>query len=187
MPYKDPALAKAAAKRSYHRRKGSEIHKEKLRRSAEARRQRYKNDAAYKALVDARNAKRRDDPERRRMAVAIAAKWKKNNPGRYEELNRKYLLAQFGITPEQYTAMHEAQGGKCAICAQPETLPNKKRAGARMLAVDHCHATGKVRALLCAACNTSLGQFKEDPALLRAAAAYLERYQVPVIGSHGGK
>lgn len=186
MPYKDPALAKAASRRSYHRRKGSEAYKEKLRRSADTRRERYKNDAAYKALVDARNATRRDDPNRRRKAVAVAAKWKKNNPGRYEELNRKYLLAEFGITPEQYMAMHDAQGGKCAICWQPETTPNRRRTGVRMLAVDHCHTSGVVRALLCSACNTSLGKFREDPALLRAAAVYLEKYRTPVVGKQGG-
>jgi hypothetical protein len=40
--------------------------------------------------------------------------------------------------------------------------------------VDHCHITGRVRALLCQACNTGIGKLKEDPALIRKSADYVE-------------
>jgi hypothetical protein len=36
--------------------------------------------------------------------------------------------------------------------------------------VDHCHITGKVRALVCRPCNTGMGMFKDDDVLLQAAA-----------------
>lgn len=83
------------------------------------------------------------------------------------EMRRKY-----GITREDWIAMHEAQGGLCAICRRkPESWPG--------LHVDHCHETGKVRALLCGPCNTSLGGFQDDPDLLRAAALYVESHRTP--------
>lgn len=54
--------------------------------------------------------------------------------------------------------MLEAQGGLCAICDQPLTVgsgPVKDR-----LAVDHDHATGRVRGLLHVSCNRFLGQLE---------------------------
>lgn len=80
---------------------------------------------------------------------------------------------KFGITLDDYEQMLKQQSGVCAICAQTES--RKTESGRdRWLAVDHNHATGKVRALLCGACNTSIGAMKEDPARLRKAAEYLE-------------
>ncbi len=69
--------------------------------------------------------------------------------------------------------MCAAQKGLCAICGKPETLV--VRGKVRRLAVDHDHLTGRVRRLLCLGCNTGIGKFQHDPALLRAAADYLER------------
>lgn len=79
----------------------------------------------------------------------------------------------YGITTEQYDAMFDEQDGRCAICRLPEQMT---RLGVtRGLCVDHDHETGRVRGLLCAACNFALGKFNDDPARLRAAAEYLER------------
>jgi hypothetical protein len=81
---------------------------------------------------------------------------------------RQYL---YGITPEQYSGMLAAQGGRCAVC-RSDQWPGKGSSPH----VDHDHATGKVRALLCTNCNNGLGSFGDDPARLRAAAAYLEAH-----------
>jgi hypothetical protein len=77
-----------------------------------------------------------------------------------------HLRRRYGITAADADALLAAQGGLCAICrAAP--------AGH----VDHDHDTGAVRALLCFNCNGGLGQFKDDPALLRAAADYVEEHR----------
>jgi hypothetical protein len=73
-----------------------------------------------------------------------------------------HLTRRYGISAEEAAAMFEAQGAVRAIC--------RKGPAAH---VDHDHATGKVRALLCFNCNGGLGQFKDDPELLRAAAEYV--------------
>jgi hypothetical protein len=57
---------------------------------------------------------------------------------------------------------------ECAICHGPSV-------NARRLNRDHDHKTGRERGYLCHNCNIGLGNFKDDPALLAAAAAYLER------------
>ena len=77
-----------------------------------------------------------------------------------------HLTRRYGITAEESDAMFEAQGGLCAIC---RTAPAAH--------VDHCHDTGEIRALLCFNCNGGLGQFKDDPEVLRAAAGYVERHR----------
>jgi hypothetical protein len=88
---------------------------------------------------------------------------------RHHGSTRSYhLKARYGITGEEADAMLEAQGGLCAICGD--------RPAAH---VDHDHVTGAVRSLLCFTCNSGLGNFRDEVALLRAAAEYLERHRRP--------
>lgn len=62
--------------------------------------------------------------------------------------------------------MVEAQDGKCAVCHEEMGSPR----------LDHNHATGKPRRLLCNHCNLGLGHFFDNPTRLRAAAEYLEAH-----------
>jgi hypothetical protein len=80
-----------------------------------------------------------------------------------------------GLTPAQYDVMLASQGGVCALCGNPPNLQAAKQAS--KLHIDHDHATGKVRALLCVNCNLGLGRFFDDPAVLREAALYVERFR----------
>lgn len=110
-------------------------------------------------------------PERRLYAKALCSGcWKaayrkrrgsKDQPSPLAKL--RYHLRRYGLTPEQFGAMTIAQNGRCAICGRD-----------RPLVVDHDHATGRVRGLLCRACNSGIGQLGDDAGTVRLAARYLE-------------
>jgi hypothetical protein len=104
----------------------------------------------------------RENPERK---TKRNKEWIKKNPERYKA---NQLRIKFGITLEQYNELFTAQNGGCAICRA--NGPELKR----QLSVDHCHATGKIRGLLCDTCNVGLGYFKDNQNLLAKAIAYLE-------------
>lgn len=88
--------------------------------------------------------------------------------GKKRVANRKsHLKRTFGISPEDYDRLLAQQGGVCRICTRP---PRQDIS----LHVDHDHESGRIRGLLCFRCNNALGDFDDDPALLRAAATYLE-------------
>lgn len=78
-----------------------------------------------------------------------------------------------GVDAARYQEMLREQGGVCAICQQPETAPDKASGKIKDLAIDHCHDTGNIRALLCSSCNRALGLFNDDVALLAKAQAYV--------------
>lgn len=81
----------------------------------------------------------------------------------------KHLRDTYKMTGEQFDAMMSNQSGRCAICKgePPES---------RYLHVDHCHATGKVRALLCNRCNSMLGNARDSAEILQSGIAYLARH-----------
>lgn len=76
-------------------------------------------------------------------------------------------VERYGLTWDDYHAMLEEQGQCCAICGL-----HQSEVGAPLV-IDHDHDSGKVRALLCAACNRGLGCFRDDPQRLDAASRYL--------------
>lgn len=98
-----------------------------------------------------------------------ARQYRKDNP---DNTKNNDLKKMYGITLSEYEDMWLRQEGQCKICGLPETsvIRGKKIS----LAVDHCHATGKIRGLLCHRCNKSLGSFKDDVSLLERAILYLK-------------
>lgn len=91
------------------------------------------------------------------------------------------LCRKFGITVARWNEMLAEQGGACAICGTTETRPNWRSGQPDAMHVDHDHATGAIRALLCNSCNRGLGIFGDSASRLRAAAAYLERHAAPTL------
>lgn len=83
-----------------------------------------------------------------------------------ERIRRNWLKRNYGITLEDFKRMAEEQSSACAICCRP----------AVKLCVDHDHATGKVRGLLCSGCNTALGGLRDSVTSATAAAAYLTKH-----------
>lgn len=104
--------------------------------------------------------------------AAYQREWRKTNP---EKTKSHSLRKHYGIGLDEYDKIYEAQLGVCAICKQPESAKDKD-GGPRMMAVDHCHETGKVRGLLCTGCNTALGGLKDSIDLLDAAKNYLLKH-----------
>lgn len=101
-----------------------------------------------------------------RMRICKPCKYRRNKAvPNLRGHRRKHL---YGLTPEQFDQLRAEQGGRCAICRDVLTEEDRR------LHVDHCHATGAVRGLLCDRCNVGLGNYRDDPKLLRAAADYLE-------------
>ena len=79
---------------------------------------------------------------------------------------RDYMLRhKFGISLAQYDTLLQRQKGVCAICGQSSTR--------RTLDVDHDHKNGRVRGLLCSACNTGIGLFHDDPDIFVRIIKYL--------------
>ena len=89
----------------------------------------------------------------------------KGRPRKSEKGRRKFL---YGLTKEKLKELEIKQNYRCAVCGT-----DNPGADCKVLCIDHCHATGKVRGLLCNNCNRGLGFFKDDPARLIAASNYI--------------
>ena len=91
---------------------------------------------------------------------------------------RDHNLKKYGITQADYEELRRQQNECCAICHRHETnVPRsnykKKDGSTTCLHVDHCHATGQVRGLLCFNCNALLGKCRPDTTILEEAINYL--------------
>jgi hypothetical protein len=83
-----------------------------------------------------------------------------------------HLQERYGLQEADVRDLLRMQRDHCAICGD---RPAKH--------IDHDHATGAVRGVLCGGCNTGMGQLGDDPVALRRAADYVQRKlirQVPL-------
>jgi hypothetical protein len=111
-----------------------------------------------------RYAAKHPDRVKAKWAAYVAA-----NPEREKKRQRiNNLRRKYSLTLSAFSALVDSQNGRCAICRSlfvPGKTPH----------VDHDHATGRVRGLLCVDCNRGLGSFRDSPNSLLAAIAYLKR------------
>ena len=104
---------------------------------------------------------------RRRCAIDAAVQ----SLDEYEaRLRAERHVSRYHISAEEFLEMEKAQDYRCPICGQAY------RWGDRGGHIDHDHRTGKIRGILCLCCNHGLGNFHDDPVLLRRAADFLEAH-----------
>lgn len=85
------------------------------------------------------------------------------------------MRRKYGIEPDEFDAYWIAYRGRCFLCRKEMKMPSPTRGqGLDVVAIDHDHANGKVRGLLCNACNKGLGFFGDDIPLLEKAIRYLK-------------
>lgn len=82
---------------------------------------------------------------------------------------KRHLKWRFGnsFTYEAYLRLQACQENHCALCSLPLFELRS--------ALDHCHATGKVRGILHMNCNLLVGHCEEDPNIARGLRAYILR------------
>ena len=115
------------------------------------------------------NAYRRANPQRNKK---YHAEWRSKNPTRAKEINRNSRIrCTYGLTHLDYLTLLLKQNHGCAICG------TAKRGRHKRFHIDHCHATGKVRGLLCHHCNLMLGNAKDNIETLATAITYLSRHK----------
>lgn len=94
---------------------------------------------------------------------------------RLADVDRR-LMKTYGLSLVDYRLLQLAQGDVCKICGEKET--DMIHGKVKNLAVDHDHASGEVRGLLCARCNRAIGLMNDDVQRLLSAADYLGGIQV---------
>lgn len=128
--------------------------------------------------MSAKRAEWRKNPENREKDRAASRRsnarhWEKRSEWHYNwrQRNRDYTksdnLKRYGIDIPMYKTLCEFQGHVCAICG------THRDDMYRDLGVDHCHATGVIRGLLCNTCNSAIGLLKDSPKNLENAIKYL--------------
>lgn len=92
---------------------------------------------------------------------------------------RRKALRKYGMTQEDYDRLLEAQGYRCKICGAEK---NETRTCSDFH-IDHDHANGRVRGLICGKCNGALGCMGDTPQALLKYVFYLHDYPNECDGS----
>jgi len=130
----------------------------------------YRTSCRKCTIVSRREYESRADVRARRAELA------RLRPRKYDasKARVKMLWARYRLREEDYYALLDRQGGRCAICRSDDP-------GKRGWHVDHDHSCcsgvescGKcIRGILCSRCNPMIALAKDDPEILRQAVTYL--------------
>lgn len=195
MPHKDPEARRAYINARYARLKAenselyqknkeyhASLHKEKQETDPEYVARRKENYAKWYAENGKENARVRkgyksreqhdaEQEGKREEWTKERRKWEQTEDGRRYAVGAQ-VKKRCGMTIDEYDEAYVGQEGKCLICGTFRGQYAKDR-----LVVDHCHDSGKFRALLCANCNSGLGFFGDNPETLSNAVEYLKRFK----------
>ena len=115
--------------------------------------------------------------KRKKQLVVANKKYRSKNVRKLRAYNKAYRaanvertvkwqhtarLSRYHLTDEQYIEILKTQGGQCALCE------------GNAAHIDHDHKTGRVRGVLCKACNLMLGVFEKRPTWVNKATEYLK-------------
>ena len=116
---------------------------------------------------------RKENPEKwAAQSSAWSKKHRAENLEKYHAKDRRTTLrCKYGVTVEWFDEKLAAQGGGCGICGSTKTPKGKS------FPVDHSHATGKTRGILCQHCNLLLYKLEEVPGWIEKAMLYLKQYE----------
>lgn len=98
----------------------------------------------------------------------VKVKTRENHKKKFPEYSRMSTLKKYGLTIESFNQMLEETDNCCWICK--DRFVRKEDAN-----VDHCHTSGKVRGILCSACNTALGLARDNETILSSMIKYLQK------------
>lgn len=116
--------------------------------------------------------------EKKADYIARSVKWKKANPEKVALSGKKRSLrVNYNLSWDAYEAMYKEQKGLCGICSNEVDFIGSRETHMKQASVDHCHATGKIRGLLCKHCNLGIGHFFDDTEKLEKAIKYLKDHQ----------
>ena len=115
---------------------------------------------------------------RRLKGSSPSAAYKAAHPEKREVYNERarvknrrayHRMREYGMVEAAFDAMLAQQEGLCVICQRPLVNP----------VVDHDHRTGRVRALLCQACNSGIGLLGDDVNRLVRAMIFVAAFDNP--------
>lgn len=116
--------------------------------------------------------KEREQTRYKAYRKAYHEEWRHENTAHKKRTRVSHLKRKFGLTPEDWDALFISQGRRCANSGCQMDTPGSKSGWH----TDHCHATGKVRGILCQKCNLLLGNANDSIVRLRGAIDYLRKF-----------